>query len=114
MEWVPAGSLGSTGGKGQARRVSLESGHSGLVNPKGCQRVAGGRWTYGASDLWVAAQEMSCTPEGVPDLHLGPFEQAQKPLWHPFRGASSQMRLSGGRSPLALNDRRLPSGNPTG
>ena len=77
--------LKSEGGKQKARRpgygpitwlwwqascLPLEFGHFGSVNPKGCQKVAGGRRGFGGGDLRVTAQEKSCTPEGVPDSSL--------------------------------------------
>ena len=39
-----------------------------MVNPEGCQRVAGGRrGLSGGGDLRIAAQRKSCTPAGVPE-----------------------------------------------
>jgi hypothetical protein len=43
---------------------AVEFGYSGLVNPKGCQRVAGGRRPPTPGDLRVTMRKMSCNPEG--------------------------------------------------
>ena len=51
-------------------------GHSGSVNPKGCQRVAGGRRGFlRAGDLRATGQEMSCTPAGVPASFVSVVER---------------------------------------
>ena len=93
--------------------IGLEFGHSGLVNPKGCQRVAGGRRSptprrppgNGAGDVLHPGRGAGPAAE--------PSRSEQAPL-APRRGARSRTQLSGGRSPLALNDHRPPSGNPPG
>jgi len=65
-------------------------------------------------DLRITAQQRPCTPIGRarPASERGRLGQgvALAPRW----GARIRTRLSGGRSPLALNDHRLPSGNPPG
>ena len=57
-------------------RLDLEFGHSGAVNPEGCQTVAGGRrGFFQGGDLRATAQERPSTPGGVPDsLRSGVLE----------------------------------------
>ena len=47
----------------------LDFGHSGSVNPQGCQRVAGGRRGVWGRPPGKGA-EKACTPAGVPDSSL--------------------------------------------
>ena len=47
---------------------ALEFGHSGLVTPKGCQRVAGGRQGLWGGDFRVTVRQISRTPEGCQRL----------------------------------------------
>ena len=94
----------------------LEFGHSDSLNPKGCQRVAGGRRSF-----------MARRPpgRGLGEVnHPGWGDRAFEParsgrtgrrrLWHPSRVLAQPTRLSGGRSGTRRNDHRLSSGNPSG
>ena len=85
-----------------------------LVNPKGCQRVAGGRrGLRGRRPPGNGAGDVLHPGRGArPAAVLTRVDEG--PVLAPLRGARSRTRLSGGRSPLALNDHRLPSGNPPG
>ena len=65
----------------------LEFGHSGWVNPEGCQRVAGGRRGFGGGDLRTTAQETRCTPAGVPDSSLRRLERAM--VWQVRAGSGT-------------------------
>jgi hypothetical protein len=95
---------------------------------------------FGGGDLRATAQEKSCTHAGVPDssrphlleigvvpepisrcencgpidLECGAVSPTNGAFWHPSRVLDHPTRFSGDRSPFALNDHRLPSGNPTG
>jgi hypothetical protein len=95
---------------------ALDFGHSDSLNPKGCQRVAGGRRSF-----------MARRPPGKGSgevNHPGWGDRAFEParsgrtgrrrLWHPSRVLVQPTRLSGGRSGTRRNDHRLPSGNPPG
>jgi len=97
----------------------LEFGHSGWVNPEGCQRVVGGRRGFGGGDLRTAAQETLCTPAGVPDSSLRRLERVM--VWQVRVGSGTPPGCSAIRRgfpvvvpPFALNDHRLPSANPPG
>ena len=68
----------------------------------------------GGGDLRVTAQEVPCTPAGGARPASEPVLARKDADLAPRRGARSRTRLSGGRSPVALHDHRLPSGNPAG
>ena len=88
-------------------RKGLESGHSPAPNPKGCERVAGGRrGGSGGGDLRVTAWRMSCTPAGV--------AARRGSIWHPSAVRETKPRFPVVVLPLAPNDHRLPSVNPPG
>ena len=99
--------------------------------PEGSRRSPRVFW---GGDLRATAQEKSCTLAGVPDSSrprlleidvvpepitccenrgaVDPECEAVSPtnggLWHPSRVLDHPKRYSGGRSPFALNDHRLP------
>jgi hypothetical protein len=88
------------------RRLAFR--HSSLVNPKGCQRVAGGRRGLWGGDLLVTAHEISCTPAGVPDRLRSLLDRTKVQLWHPSgvlalgRGFPVVVQGSGERPPATL------------
>ena len=160
------------GRQGRTESRPLEFGHSGSVNPQGCQRVAGGRrglWgrrppgnragealhpgrgarlvaagpdrdgrcprelSWHRSDMsstcyrlhyhWVCATKERrpfIQPNWRPRLHeylgrtIRGLAVTSPRFWHPAGVLDHPTRSSGGRSPFALNDHRLPSTNPAG
>ena len=90
------------------------------ANPQGWQRVAGGRSGQRGERPPEDRVGWSSTPAGVPEPgRRDRRNHLARSLHSNESGTPSGVRqpshtLSGGRSPLALNDHRLPSGNPAG
>jgi hypothetical protein len=98
---------------------ALQFGHSGAVNPEGCQRVAGGRSGQRGNDHRKSASDGLAPRRGVPAQFSG-----ATPISNP-RGSNDSGTLSGVQnpscavarrspSPKTLGDLRLPSGKPFG
>jgi hypothetical protein len=96
--------------------------------PEGSRRSPG---VMGAATSGQRRRRAPCTPDGVPDsslpslLEIGVAPEnrvgtrqvaavTSPRLWHPAGVLDHPTRSSGGRSPFALNDHRLPSANPAG
>jgi hypothetical protein len=98
-----------------SRRSRLDNGHSDWVNPKGCQRVAGGRHAFTGRPPGNAVKDVNHPRRG--DRTSEPARSGQTGrcwVWHPSRVLTYPTRFSGGRSGTFRNDHRLPSANPPG
>jgi hypothetical protein len=99
--------------------AALEFGHFGSVNPKGCQKVAGGRRGFwGRRPPGNSAGDVLHPGKGA-RLVSDPRRAARSVarwsrLWHPAGVLGLATRFAGGRSGEGGNDHRLPSANPPG
>ncbi|GEM_PF-2816933 len=116
--WLPVVGYGQSVRTPTSFRAALESGSAGLVNPKGCQRVAGGRRGFGGRrPPGNGAARVPYPGRGARLVAAEPdrdWRCHKEPNWHPFGVRDHPMRFPGGRPPFGPADHRLPSTNPAG